>query len=263
MSGAAILAARAAWRSGIGMVKLIVAPDSLDAVREAEPQSMTAPWPVTDGDAEREIVRWADVVAIGPGLGGGVAARELVERVLRGFDGPAVLDADAINAFHSDVNGLAKLIYQRPAVLTPHVAEFGRLAGIAVDDVQKRRFEVGLPVARHTRAVVLLKGQPTVLSAPSGDVLVSASGTPLLAAAGSGDVLTGMVATLLGQIGDPLTAAACAAYVHGRAAVLVQRGGQTPRGLTLDDILAALPRAWTLRARPTRSPVLFELPPII
>jgi NAD(P)H-hydrate epimerase len=262
MSGAAILAARAAWRSGVGMVKLVVATDTLPTVREAEPQSLTSAWPATDADVERDIARWADVVAIGPGLGGGAAARELVERVLRGFAGPVVLDADAINVFSSDVSALASLLKGRSAVLTPHPVEFARLTGTAVDQVLTRRFDVALPLAKHTRAVVLLKGQPTVLTAPTGERLVVASGTPLLAAGGSGDVLTGMVGTLLGQMGDALSAAACAAWVHGRAAWLVQRQRESVRGLTLDDVLAELPHAWSVRSGPTRYPVLLELPDI-
>lgn len=262
MTGAAVLAARGAWRSGVGMVKLVVSAESRSAVQEAEPQSLTAIWPTQSADVEREIVKWADVVAIGPGLGGGSAARALVERVLGEFGGPVVLDADAINAFSSDVNALGRILGPGRAVLTPHPAEFGRLTGIAVDDVLARRFEVGLPVARHTGAVVLLKGQPTIVTAPSGEVLVSASGTPLLASAGSGDLLTGMVATLLGQTKDPLAAAVAAAYVHGRAAWLAQHG-RGVRGLSLDDVIAALPRAWRLSPGPSRSPVLFELPAIV
>jgi hydroxyethylthiazole kinase-like uncharacterized protein yjeF len=262
MSGAAILAARAAWRSGVGMVKLVVAEESLGSVREAEPQSLTASWPQTDEDVQRDIAGWADVVAIGPGLGAG--GRTLVERVLGAFAGPVVLDADAINAFSSNVNAMAKLFMDRDgaAVLTPHPAEFARLAGLAVDDVLARRFDVARAVAAHTRAVVLLKGQPTVITSPAGDRLVSATGTPLLAAAGSGDLLTGMVGTLLAQVGDPFVAAACAAWVHGRAASLTQRGAKSARGFALDDVVAQLPRAWSLRSQPTRYPVLFELPSI-
>ena len=262
MSGAAILAARSAWHSGVGMVKLVTAQESLAAVREAEPRSLTAPWPASDSDVGSEIARWADVVAIGPGLGGGVAARELVERVLRGFDGPVVLDADALNVFSGDVNGLAGLLRGRPAVLTPHPVEFGRITGTGVDEVLSRRFDVALPLARHTKAVVLLKGQPTIVTSPNGERLVSASGTPLLAAAGSGDLLTGMVATLVGQMDDTHAAAACAAYVHGRAAWLVHRRGRSPRGWTLDDVIEQLPAAWSMRSRPSRYPVLLELPDI-
>jgi ADP-dependent NAD(P)H-hydrate dehydratase / NAD(P)H-hydrate epimerase len=263
MSGAVILAAQAAWRSGIGMVKLVVAPESLDAVREAEPQSLTAPWPDDASGVHRDIAKWADVVAIGPGLGVGQRQRTLVEHVLNEFRGPVVLDADAINTFSADVNGLARLLDGRAAVITPHAAEFGRLAGVAVDDVLLRRFDIPGATARHTRAVVLLKGQPTVVTGADGTRLVSASGTPLLAAAGSGDFLTGMVATLLAQVSDPMIAAAVAAYVHGRAAWLAQKGKPEARGLALDDVLRTLPRAWNVHARPTRSPVLLELPDLL
>ena len=261
MSGAVILAARAAWRSGVGMVKLVTAEETLDSIREAEPQSLTAKWPKDSADVARDVAKWADVVAIGPGLGGGTAARALVDTVLAGFAGPVVLDADAINAYTGDVNGLAAALAGRAAVLTPHPVEFARVTGRAVDDVLAHRFDAALPLARHTRAVVLLKGQPTVLTAPGEERLVSASGTPLLAAAGSGDLLTGMVATMLAQIGDPLAAAACAAWVHGRAAWLAQHGSGV-RGLSLDDVVASLPLAWRLSDRPTRYPVLLELPAI-
>jgi len=263
MSGAVILAAQAAWRSGVGMVKAVVAGDSLASVREADPQSLTASWPATAADVTRDIATWADVVVVGPGLGPGTASRELVERVLTGFTGPVVLDADAINAFGADVNALARVIGMRPAVLTPHPTEFARLTGTAVDDVLTRRFEVAMPLARHTRAVVLLKGQPTIITSPGGARLVCASGTPLLAAAGSGDLLAGMVGTLLAQIGDPFTAAACAAWVHGRAAWLVQRGKRSLRGYALTDIMAQLPRAWAVRSAPTRAPILIELPDVM
>lgn len=262
MSGAAVLAARAAWRSGIGMVKLVVAGETLAAVREAEPQSLTAPWPESDDDAQRDVGRWADVVAIGPGLGAGKTARELAERILRAWRGPVVLDADGINVFSADVSRMAELLGQRAAVLTPHPVEFGRLTGVGVDEVLARRFDVAVPLARHTGAVVLLKGQPTVLTAPTGDRLVSATGSPLLASAGSGDLLTGMVGTLLGQIGDALAAAACAAWVHGRAARLAQHGTGRVRGLTLEDVMDRLPRAWTLHPGASRYPVLFELPDV-
>ena len=263
MSGAVILAAQAAWRSGVGMVKAVVSVDSLTGVREAEPQSLTAEWPARSEDVEREITHWADAVVLGPGLGSGTATRALVERVLRAWTGPVVLDADAITTFGADVNALAGLLNGRPAVLTPHPAEFGRLTGRSVDDVLAHRFDAAVPLARHTRATVLLKGQPTVISSPSGERLVAASGTPLLASAGSGDLLAGMVGTLLAQIGDPMAAAACAAWVHGRAAWLVHRGQRSVRGFALADVLAQLNRAWSVQSSPTRAPVLLELPDIM
>lgn len=262
MSGAAILAARSAWRSGIGMVKLVVADGTIDSVRTAEPQSLTARWPDNAADVEQDVAAWADAVAIGPGLGTGRPARDLVERILGSFSGPAVLDADALNVFSGDVAGLARALDGRTAVLTPHPAELARLMGRTVDDVLAQRFDIAVDVAQTTGAAVLLKGQPTVVTGADGVRLVSATGTPLLAAAGSGDLLTGIVATLLAQTGDATTAAACAAWVHGRAAWLAQRAGSGTgaRGHSLDDVLAQLARAWPASAGPSRYPVLLELP---
>jgi hydroxyethylthiazole kinase-like uncharacterized protein yjeF len=158
------------------------------------------------------------------------------------------------------------LLAGRPAVLTPHPAEFGRLTGRTVSDVLANRFEIGAEVVRATGAVVLLKGVPTVLTAPDGRSLASASGTPALAAAGSGDVLAGIAGTLVAQIDDPLDAAACAAWIHGRAAERACTSADADpgavRGTTLDDVLRTLAASWTLRPRPTRYPVLAELPAV-
>lgn len=267
MAGAVVLAARAAARSGVGMVKLVVAPDSLPVVQEAEPSALAATWPADDETLRRDVADWADCVALGPGLGRSAETRDLVERILRMWAGPVVIDADALNVFTGDAERLGALLGGRPALLTPHPAEFGRLAGVETEAVLAARFDIGCDLARRCRAVVLLKGVPTVVTAPDGAQLVSASGSPVLATAGSGDVLTGIAATLLAQIGEPLAAGAAAAWAHGRAAELAidampNVGHRPTRGATLDDVLAALPATWQLDPRPLRYPVLAELPAV-
>jgi NAD(P)H-hydrate repair Nnr-like enzyme with NAD(P)H-hydrate dehydratase domain len=109
------------------------------------------------------------------------------------------------------------------------------------------------------RGVVLLKGTPTVISAPDGRRLVVAAGTAALATGGSGDLLCGIAGTLLAQMDDPLIAAACAAWIHGRAAELT---GPGVRGTTLDDVIEMLPNAWRSDARAPRYPILVELPAV-
>jgi NAD(P)H-hydrate epimerase len=267
MAGAVVLAARAAARSGIGMVKLVVAAASLPVVQEAEPSALAAGWPADDKTLERDVAGWADVVAVGPGLGRSDETRRFVERILRVWHGPVVVDADALNVFAGDVDALGALLRGRAALLTPHPAELARLANIGVDEVLASRFDVGCALAQRCGAVVLLKGVPTIVSAPDGTQLVSATGSPVLATAGSGDVLTGIAATLLAQTGDPLAAGAAAAWVHGRAAELAlgaapSVGHRSTRGTTLDDVLSALPATWQLDGRPARYPVLVELPAI-
>lgn len=259
MAGAVILAARAALRSGAGLVKCVVAPDSVRAIQEAEPAALVTPWPDDDAALQREITDWADAVLAGPGLGRSVA-RTLVERLLRQFHGAVVLDADALNAFAGDTDGLAPLLGAREAMLTPHPAELARLVGRTVDDVLFERFTLLPPLARATGAVVLSKGVPTIVAARDGALTVVAEGTPILATGGSGDMLGGIAVTLLAHTGNAALAAALAAFAHGRAAHLVS--GRDVRGYTLDDVLLALPVVWSLPVPAPRPPVLAELPAV-
>lgn len=257
MGGAAVLAARGALRSGAGMVKCIVAPDSLPAVRESEPAALTAAWPADEREMH-DALAWADVVLVGPGLGTG--ARAMVERVLSAFSGPVVLDADALNAFAGDAAALRTLIGDRAALLTPHPVEFARLAGVAVEQVLAERFTMPSRLAERAGAAVLLKGVPTIVAGTAGDVRVVAEGTPVLATGGSGDVLGGIAATLLAATRDAALAGALAAFAHGRAARAVSE--RQVRGFTLDDVLAALPGVWGLSPDAPRPPVLADLPAV-
>jgi NAD(P)H-hydrate epimerase len=263
MAGAAILTARAAMRSGVGMVRLVVDPESLPVVQAAEPFALAGAWPDDAGGVEREITGWADGVAIGPGLGRGGDARALVDRVLAAWKGPVLLDADALNAFDGDLDALARAAGGRAMLLTPHPAEFARLASTDIAQVLANRFGIGSELARRTGATVLLKGLPTVITAPNGEQLVSAAGTPVLAAAGSGDILSGIAGALLAQMGNALHAGAAAAWIHGRAAELTAvRGSRQVRGITLADVLGRLGSAWPNEEATSRYPVLFELPPV-
>jgi ADP-dependent NAD(P)H-hydrate dehydratase / NAD(P)H-hydrate epimerase len=268
MAGASILAARAALRSGVGMVKLVVSPASMGAVQEAEPLALAAAWPADSIGAESDIGDWADAIVLGPGMGRSPESLVVVERILDATMLPVVVDADALNVFASNAARLAALLRGRSAIITPHPLEFARLTARELRDVLAERFDVAAALAGTLGAVVLLKGVPTVVTHPDGRRLVSASGTPVLATAGSGDILSGIAGTLLAQIGDPLAAGAAAAWIHGRAAELAgasaASGGRAGavRGVTLDDVLHALRDAWHLERGPLRSPVLAELPAV-
>lgn len=261
MAGALILSGEGALRSGIGLLRLVTAPGNEIAVHASIAQAMVHEWPGSAGEIEN-VLSLADALAIGPGLGKSDVTRDLVERVLLAWSGPVVLDADALNVFESDGLSLAQLLRGRPAVITPHPAEFSRLAGLETEQVTQHRFDVGRDLAAQLGAAVLLKGSPTIVFSPDGDRLVSPTGTAALATGGSGDVLTGMVGTMLAQMctgGSPFTAAeaaACAAFVHGRAAELVP----FVRGTTLADILAMFPAAWVLDSAVLPVGVLAELP---
>ena len=261
MAGAVVLAARAALHSGAGLVKCVVAPESLSAVQEAVPASLASAWPADDAGARRDIGDWADAVLVGPGLGRD-GSRAMVERLLRNFAGPVVLDADALNAFADDADALAPLLGGRAALLTPHPAEFARLAGdgASVESVLADRFEWPARLAGRTTAAVLLKGVPTVVAAPSGESTIVAEGTPILATGGAGDLLGGIAVTLLAQTRDAPLAGALAAFAHGRAAANVD--ARDVRGYTLDDVLVELPKVWSLDPPTARPPVIAELPAV-
>ena len=258
MAGAAILAGRAAMRSGIGIVRLVVAPSNVPVVQSAAFEALGLPWPGSDDEVEQTIVKWGDGLLIGPGLGNYPHTRTLVERVLRLWRGPVVVDADALNVFAGDAATLRDLLAGRPALITPHPGEFSRLARCSAAEVLENRFEIGATLARTLGCTVLLKGVPTVITDPAGRSIVSASGTPVLAAAGSGDVLAGIVATLLTQTGSPYDAAGCAAVVHGRAGEIANRS-RAVRGVELGAVLDALPSVWGEHLPPRRPPILLEL----
>lgn len=258
MAGAPMLAARGAMRSGIGMVQLLVSPNNVPVVQAALPETMAARWPVTAEDQGR-VLGWTHTLLIGPGLGRTTMTRALVERLLVEWKGPVVLDADALNVFEGEPRTLGSLLGARPAIVTPHPVEAGRLLRRTGAVVSAERFTVGLELAKQLGATVLLKGVPTVVSSPDGRVAVSAAGSPTLGTAGSGDVLGGIVATLLAQTGDPFAAACSAAWVHGRAGEVAAANGSV-RGSSLEDVVVALRDVWRLDDPRPRYPVLAALP---
>jgi hydroxyethylthiazole kinase-like uncharacterized protein yjeF len=261
MAGAAVLAARAALHSGAGLVHTFTAPDSVPVMQEVVPAAIARTWLNPEETTSRLPSSSMDAVLIGPGLGRD-DARTKVERVLHDFNGPVVLDADALNAFAGDADALAPLLKDRAVLLTPHPAEFARLVGreATVDDVLADRFEWPARLAARTGATVLLKGVPTVVATPGGETTVIAEGTPILATGGAGDVLGGMAVTLLAQTRDAALAGALASFAHGRAASNVS--ARDVRGYTLDDVLRELPSVWGLEPPSPRPPIIAELPAV-
>lgn len=207
--GAAVLAAGGALRAGAGMVRLFAPTPVLDAVRSR--------WPEVVGvgrvDAiaeEQRVTAWV----LGPGLGLDDPAEAVVRSVLARGE-PVVVDADAIT-----VVSRARIGVRAGVVLTPHAGEFTRLTGATPAAVSADPLGQARASAASLGATVLLKGMRTVVADPDGSALVNPTGTPWLATAGTGDVLAGAIGTLLASGLDPLTAAACAAWLHGLAARL-------------------------------------------
>jgi ADP-dependent NAD(P)H-hydrate dehydratase / NAD(P)H-hydrate epimerase len=238
-AGAAILAARAAVRSGAGLVTAAVPESILDVVDLGSIESMTLP--LRSLDRVLEAVEGKSVLAMGPGLGQEDETVAAIRRIALEVSLPLVLDADGINAFA----GRAAELAGRGAetVLTPHPGELGRLLGISTAEVQGDRIAAARRAAVEAEAVVVLKGHRTLVATPGGEVHVNATGNPGMATGGTGDVLTGLIAGLLAQGLGALDAARLGVYLHGLAGDLAAaRTGEA--ALAAGDLLTYLPAAF-------------------
>jgi NAD(P)H-hydrate epimerase len=248
MSGAAVLCARAALRSGAGLVQLACPAEVQPIVAAAYPGYTTlgirqhADGTFGDGAAEElvETVRAADVLALGPGLGRASATGAFVGRLLdEARDASVVLDADGLFALSPFA-----VAYRRtaPFILTPHPGEFARLTGQAAPKTDAERTEQAVEFAHRFGCVLLLKGSGTVVT-DGARVYRNATGNPGMATGGSGDVLSGVIAALVGQGLTAFDSAVLGAWAHGRAGDLSALAlGQT--ALTATDLLDYLPAAF-------------------
>jgi ADP-dependent NAD(P)H-hydrate dehydratase / NAD(P)H-hydrate epimerase len=238
MTGAAHLAARAAQRTGAGMVRLASPGLADDPQRPTEAVGVAGcDRPDWDEAVAPELER-ARAVVVGPGVGRAdttvAGVRRLVAAAARR---PLLVDGDGLFALGARPVDVADALGSRsvPAVLTPHEGEFARLAGHAPGG---DRIAAVRDLAAGTGAVVLLKGPTTVVAHPDGRAHVVAAGDQRLATAGTGDVLSGAVGALLARGVDPLDAASAGAWLHGAAG---QAG--PAEGLVAGDLVDALPRA--------------------
>ncbi len=231
-TGAVLLGACAALRTGAGLVTMAV-PASLAAVTDAALfEAMTISL-ADDGAGELAVGAWSALVGplgsfgaavIGPGLGTGAGAIELVPRLVEEFPGALVIDADALNVLARLEAGHAQDLFRarrrsghRPAILTPHPGEMARLLSITAADVQLDRLAACRKLADSLFVTAVLKGAGTLVSSQQRTGFNS-SGNPGMATPGMGDVLAGIIAAFAAQVADPFTAAALAVYVHGLAA---------------------------------------------
>lgn len=216
MAGAAVLAARAAYRAGAGMVKVITAAENRIIVQQAVPEALFGTWEFPEEDLE-----WADVIAVGPGLGKGDAAKRCLEQVIQNSRKPLLVDADGLNLLSEDVRLRAVLAEQaatgRILVLTPHVGELARLAGKTAAECKDELPGIGQGLAETFHGVVAAKDARTFICGEGHAVCVNLSGNCGMATAGSGDVLAGIIAALLAQGMEAFEAAAVGSYIHGRA----------------------------------------------
>jgi len=239
-TGAARLAARAALRSGAGIVSVASAPDAV-AVNAAH---LTAVMVAPFANAREFEALLADgrrrAILLGPGAGVGATLRKLVAAALTkpAKDRTIVLDADALTSFAGDAARLGRLIKRggHQAVMTPHEGEFAKLfEGVPDVRLEDDKLSRARAAARLMGAVVLVKGADTVVAAPDGRASIGWDLPPWLATAGSGDVVAGLVAGLAAQDMPAFEAASAAVWLHGAC------GRAVGPGLIAEDLPEALP----------------------
>jgi hydroxyethylthiazole kinase-like uncharacterized protein yjeF len=233
-TGAARLSARGALRIGAGLVTVASPPDALAANAAHLTAIMLREMEGGEGLGDILADRRLNAVVLGPGLGVGEEAEELVRAALAS-GAAAVLDADAITSYAGEADPLFALIRSRkpPVVMTPHDGEFARLFPDLAEHPSK--LDRARDAAIRAGAVIVLKGPDTVVAAPDGRASVADNGPADLATAGSGDVLAGMIGGLLAQRMPAFEAASAAVWLHGAA------GRKAGRGLISEDLPEALP----------------------
>ena len=237
MAGAAVLAVRASLRAGAGLVRICSAPENREIVQSAIPEAIY----VDPGDpgALQQALEQCDAVGLGPGLGTGTFAQALAAAVAKGPPRPVVVDADALNLASEGKLDLALLASTRAVLATPHAGEMARLLGTDTETVQSDRLAALHRAVEANRCVMLLKGAPSLVATPEGEVFLDCQGSSDLAAAGMGDALSGVCASLMAQGLDASEAGSVGLYLTGRAARLAGRGP----ALTPSDVIRCLPDA--------------------
>lgn len=219
MSGAAYFSAKAAYRTGAGLVHIFTHEDNRIVLQTQLPEAILS----TYGDAVEEhtllaAMEKADVIVIGVGLGQSTAAKELVRIALSHADVPLVVDADAINIIARDPSLLD--LTSVPIIITPHPMEMARLCDLSVPEIEADRILHAVSVAEQNAITCVLKGHETVVVDGTSEeraVYINKSGNSGMATGGSGDVLTGIIAALIAQGMDPFDAATLGVYIHGLA----------------------------------------------
>ncbi|MDH4089100.1 MAG: NAD(P)H-hydrate dehydratase [Cyclobacteriaceae bacterium] len=243
--GAAILAARAALRAGLGLLTVHVPQCGYPILQGSVPEAMVS---VDQHEHHLSAVANLDhytAIGIGPGLGTGPETVAAFVHILENFRSPMVIDADGLNML-SENSALLHLIPEG-SILTPHPKEFERLVGGWKNDFE--RLEKQKMLAAQLKSIIVLKGAYSSIAAPDGRVYFNSTGNPGMATGGSGDVLTGILTGLVAQHYDPLQAAQLGVFVHGLSGDLaVPEMGIN--SLIASDIIDFLPSAFLRLRKP-------------
>lgn len=238
MMGAAVMSARAAMRSGAGLVTVHSARCGMEIVQTAMPEAIFEPDKHDRFISDMRLHHKHQAVAVGPGTGTYAETINALEGLLNNVQSPLVLDADALNCIAKRPALLTML--PQMSIITPHAGEFDRLFGECESD--EERLRKAIDKAQYYSIIIVLKGHHTAIVLPDNRVYFNSTGNAGMATAGSGDVLTGVIAGFLAQGYEPAIAAPLGVYVHGLAGdMAADRIGED--GMVATDIIDRLPHA--------------------
>ena len=248
MAGAAYLCAKAAYRSGAGLVEIFTHESNREILQTLIPEAIITPWnDQYSRDTLLSSLERADVVVAGCGLGTTRESRAIISDLVRlscEMNIPTVLDADALNIISRSP---ALLKYAKSSVITPHIKEMSRLTGISVEDILSNPEKTALDFAKKHSLTCILKSHKTAVADGSDRVYVNTTGNSGMATGGSGDVLAGIIAGIFAQKRNDtqknaLNDAAFCVYLHGLCGDIAAEE-LTEYSLMASDMIDALPRA--------------------
>jgi hydroxyethylthiazole kinase-like uncharacterized protein yjeF len=252
LTGAVCMAAEAAIRAGAGYATVAV-PGDLEAIFEVKLTEVmsvgcTGPEGRHGPEAAERILEEAEraaAVVLGPGLGRSREAFALARILAAKVEAPLLIDADGLNALAGKLDVLADRA--AATVLTPHAGELGRLLERESTEIAARRLASARETAERSGAIVVLKGDDTLVVERAGAaaerLAVNGLGSPALATAGTGDVLSGMIGALMARGVEPFAAASAGAYAHARAGRIAAERLGTAQSVIATDVIAAIPAA--------------------
>ena len=249
MPGAAVISAKAAVRSGAGIVRLAVSDDlrACVAARLSECVFLSLPETGRGGLSEtaRETLTKAmsesTACLVGCGLGQGEDVSRTVTHIIKNAECPIVVDADGINAIAGSIDIIGQC--DVPVIITPHPGEMARLCGVTAEEIQRSRLKYAAEFARRHGVITVLKGANTLIALPQGRIYFNLTGNAGMATAGTGDMLSGMITAFLAQGFDPEYAAVAGVYLHGIAGDIAA-SKYSQRAMTPEDMIGELPELY-------------------
>ncbi len=219
MPGASVIAARAALRCGIGILKMACVKENYEISAISVPEAVLIPlrtnngkYSLADFPTLKEHLGSSDALLIGCGIGVSKDLRELIQKLISESKAPIIIDADGINCISSCIDIIKQA--KAPIILTPHLAEMSRLCGKTISEIESSRISTASEFANRYGVYLILKGANTVIATPNGETFVNLLGNAGMAKGGSGDMLSGIILALLAQGYETTEALKTAVWLH-------------------------------------------------